>query len=118
MSVPIARRKFVVALAGAGAWPLAARAQQRDRVRRIGVLLPFDENEPVGKTFVFAFSQALADLGWTDGRNARMDLRWYGGDANRIRALAHELVSLNPDIILTNGTPATAAVQRMGVPQG
>ena len=76
MTVPIARRKFVVALAGAAAWPLAAHAQQGDRVRRIGVLLARDENDPLAKPFFSAFTQALADLGWTDGRNAQMDLRW------------------------------------------
>jgi putative ABC transport system substrate-binding protein len=81
-------------------------------VRRIGVLLPGDENDPVRKTYVSAFTRALAGLGWTDGRNVRMDLRWAGGDVNRIRTLAQELVSLQPDIILTIGTPATAAVQR------
>src|SRR5262244_540154 len=101
MTVPIARRKFVVALGGAAGWPLAARAQQGDRVRRIGVLMPYDENEPVAKTYVSAFTRALADFGWTDGRNVRMDLRWYGDDINRIRALAQELVGLQPDIILT-----------------
>jgi putative ABC transport system substrate-binding protein len=75
----IPRREFITFLGGAAvAWPLAARARQRERVRRIGVLLPFDENEPVGKIFVSAFSQALADLGWTVGRNARMDVRWAG----------------------------------------
>jgi putative ABC transport system substrate-binding protein len=58
------------------AWPLAARSQQGERVRRIGVLLPADENDPVAKPFIPAFTQALADLGWTDGRNVRMDLRW------------------------------------------
>src|SRR5262252_6438554 len=86
MTVPIARRKFVVALAGAAAWPLAARAQG-DRVRRIGVLMAGDENDPVGPP-LSAFTQAFAGLGWTVGRNVRMDLRRGGGDANRIRALA------------------------------
>src|SRR6516225_1287705 len=106
------RRAFMVALAGAAAWPLAARAQQGDRVRRIGVLLPFDENDPEGKRRYYAFTQALADLGWTV-RNMRMDLRWGGGDdINRIRASAQELVGLQPDIILTGGTPATVPVQR------
>src|SRR5215472_9518023 len=112
MTVSIARRKFVVALAGAAAWPLAARAQQRDRVRRIGYLASLDENDPVTKTSVSAFTQALADLGWTDGRNVRMDLRWYGGDTNRSRALAQELVGLQPDIIVPTGTPGTRALQR------
>jgi putative ABC transport system substrate-binding protein len=105
------RRDFIAGLGGAAAWPLAARAQQGDRVRRVGVLLGADENDPVVKTWVSAFTQALAGLGWTDGRNMRMDARW-GADTNRIRALAKELVGLHPDIILTSGTLATAAVQR------
>jgi putative ABC transport system substrate-binding protein len=113
MRIGLRRREFIAGLGGvAVAWPLAARAQQRDRVRRIGVLLPFDENDPLEKTFVSAFTQALAGLGWTDGRNLRMELRWFGDDSNRIRALAQELVGLQPDIIATNGTLATAAVQR------
>src|SRR6516164_8629110 len=112
MTVPIARRKFVVALAGAATWPLVARAQQRDRVRRIGVLLPGDENTPGPKTFVSEFRQALAGFGWTDGRNARMDLRWYGDDSNRIRTIAQELGGLQPDIIVTLNAPTTVAVQR------
>jgi len=106
------RREFITLLGGAAAWPLAARAQQGERVRRIGVLAGGDENDPVYKSRVSAFTQALADLGWTDGRNVRMDLRWGAGEANRIRALAQELVGLQPDIVLTGGTPATAAVQR------
>ena len=106
------RREFIAGLGGAAAWPLAARAQQGDRVRRIGVLMPGDENDPVYKPRVSAFTQALADLGWTDGRNVRMELRWYGDDTNRIRALAQELVGLQPDIILANGTPETVALQR------
>ena len=73
MTVPIARRKFVVALTGAAAWPLAARAQQGDRIRRIGVLM-LDENDPEQKRRLSALTKALADLGWTDGRNVRMDL--------------------------------------------
>jgi putative ABC transport system substrate-binding protein len=89
-----------------------ARAQQGERMRRIGVLLLGDENDPISKTPVSAFTQALADLGWTDGRNVRMDLRWWGDDINRIRALAQELVGLQPDIIVTGGTATTVAVQR------
>jgi putative ABC transport system substrate-binding protein len=106
------RRDFITLLGGAAAWPLAARAQQGDRVRRVGMLIGFDENDPVGKTNVAAFTQALAELGWTDGRNVRMDLRWYGGDINRRRAFVQELVGLHPDIIVTNGTSATVALQR------
>jgi putative ABC transport system substrate-binding protein len=107
------RREFITLLGGAAAvWPVAARAQQGDRAWRIGVLLPGDENDPVFKARLSAFTQALTDLGWTDGRNVRMDLRWGRGDTNRIRALAQELVGLHPDVIATNGTAATAALQR------
>jgi putative ABC transport system substrate-binding protein len=108
----IRRREFITLLGGATAWPLAARAQQGDRVRRIGVLTPGEENDPGRKTQLSWFTQALADLGWADGRNARMDLRWGGNDTTRIRALAQELVALQPDIIVTSGTPATVALQR------
>jgi len=106
------RREFIAGLGGAAAWPLVAHAQQGGRVRRIGVLMPFDENDPLAKTFVSAFIQALADLGWSDGRNLRMDLRWGGGDPNRIPALAQELVGLQPDIVLVSSTSATVALQR------
>jgi putative ABC transport system substrate-binding protein len=106
------RREFITLLGGAASWPLAARAQRGNRVRRIGVLMPYDETEPVAKPRLPAFTQALADLGWADGHNVRIDLRWGGDDTNRMRALAQELVGLRPDIMLTNGTPATVAVQR------
>src|SRR6516165_4491253 len=95
---PMRRRDFIAGLGGAAAWPLALRAQQGERVRRVGVLMGLDENDPEVKLRQSAFTQALADLGWTDGRNIRMDLRWAGGDANRMRALAQELVGLQPDI--------------------
>jgi putative ABC transport system substrate-binding protein len=107
----IGRRDFISLLGGAAAWPLAARAQQGDRVRRIGVLSGGDENDPLSKIRGSAFTQALADLGWTDGRNARIDLRWAGGGI-RFRALAQELVGSQPDIILTSGATVTAALQR------
>ena len=103
MSICLRRREFITLLGGAAAWPLAARAQQGDRVRRIGVLMPYDENDPLLNSQVSAFTQALAELGWTEGHNVRMDLRWYGDDGNRIRALDQELVGLRPDIIVTNG---------------
>ena len=107
------RREFIAGLGSAAAWPVVARAQQAERVRRIGVLLPADGDDPMWKRVLSAFTQALAGLGWTDGRNVRMDLRWYGGDdTNRIRALAQDLVGLQPDIILAGGTLAIIAVQR------
>jgi len=106
------RREFITLIGGAAAWPVAAGAQPGDRVRRIGVLMALDENDPEGNLRYSAFTQALAELGWTDGRKVRMDLRWGRGDNNRIRALAQQLVGLQPDIILTEATPATVAVQR------
>ena len=108
----IRRRDFNTLLCGAAAWPLAAWAQEGNRVRRIGVLVGGDENDPQQRRRYSAFAQALAGLGWTDGRNLVMDLRWFGDAANRIPGLAQELVGLQPDIILVNGTPATVALQR------
>jgi putative ABC transport system substrate-binding protein len=105
------RRAFIAGLGSSAAWPVVARAQQADRVRRIGVLTGRDENDPVVKTIISAFAQALAEVGWTDGRNVRMDFRW-GGDINWIAALAQELVGLRPDIILTTTTSAALALQR------
>src|SRR6516164_6151641 len=113
MRICLGRRDFIAALGGAAApWPFAARGQQGDRVRRIGVLTGADENDPVWKARISAFTQALAGLGWTDGRNVRMDLRSGGGEINRIRASAQELIILQPDIILAASTPATVALQR------
>src|SRR6516162_3339715 len=107
------RREFITFLGGAALWPLAARAQQGNRVRRIGWLASLDENDPLAKSAISAFTKALADLGWADGRNVRIDLRSHRGDINRIRALPQELVGLQPDIIVVTGsTDATLALQR------
>ena len=106
------RREFITLLSGAAAWPLAARAQQPEHMRLIGVLMSVEENAPEGKTELSAFSQALAESGWTDGRNLRMEVRWGGGDVNRTRTFAKELVALQPDVILAQGTPGTAALQQ------
>jgi putative ABC transport system substrate-binding protein len=108
----VKRRTFIAGFGSAAAWPVVAQAQQGDRMRRIGVLMGFDENDPEGKLRYSAFPRALADLGWTNGRNVRIDLRWGGDDVTRIRALAQELVGLQPDVILANGNPATVALQR------
>src|SRR5262249_20196601 len=108
----IRRRSFITLLGGTAAWPLAARAQQGNRVRRIGVLMAIDENDPEGKRRYSAFTQALSGLGWTEGRNVQMDLRWGGDNTNWMRERAQELVGLQPEIILTGATPATVAVQR------
>src|SRR5262249_19154376 len=106
------RREFIAGLGGAAAWPLAARAQQGDRVRRIGVLMTGDGNDAGQKRRLSAFTQALAALGWTDGRHVRMDVRWAGVVPDRMRAFAQELVGLQPDIILANGSVATVALQQ------
>ena len=84
------RREFITLLGGAAAWPLAARAQQTERMRRIGVLMSVEENDPEGKTQLSQFTQGLAESGWTDGRNLRMEVRWGGGDVNRTRTFTKE----------------------------
>lgn len=105
------RREFITVLGSAFAsWPLAAVAQQQSRMRRIGVLLSLAESDPEGKAQFSGFTQGLAELGWVDGRNLRMEVRWGKGDIDRIRTLAKELVALQPDVILAHGTPVTAAL--------
>jgi putative ABC transport system substrate-binding protein len=105
------RREFVALLGGAAAaWPLAAHAQQRQGMRRIGVLAAYPENDPEAQVRVVAFRQALEGLGWTEGRNIAMEYRWGAGDAGRARIFAAELVSLNPDVILVHGTPGLTAL--------
>jgi putative ABC transport system substrate-binding protein len=106
------RREFITLLGTAVAWPLAARAQQTGRMRRLGVLMAAQESDPEGKAQLSGFTQALAALGWFEGRNLQTEVRWGGGDANRARSYAKELVALQPDVILAQGTPVTAALQR------
>jgi putative tryptophan/tyrosine transport system substrate-binding protein len=106
------RREFIAGLGAASAWPVAARAQQGDRMRRVGVLMQDDETDPEAKARLSAFTQGIAALGWTDGRNLRMDVRWGAGNVDRMRMFAKELVGLQPDVILVSSTPATAALQR------
>jgi putative tryptophan/tyrosine transport system substrate-binding protein len=109
----VKRREFIALVGGAAAVsPLAARAQQPERMRRIGVLMPFAENDRDAMAQLSGFLQGLAQLGWTDGRNVRMDLRWAVGSVDRTRMFAKELVDLQPDVILAHSTPATAALQR------
>jgi putative ABC transport system substrate-binding protein len=96
------RREFITLLGGAAAWPLAVRAQQGERMRRIGVLMNTTANTEQQQSLV-AFQQALQRLGWTEGRNVQMDVRWAGGDAREIRRHAGELVALAPDVIVATG---------------
>jgi putative ABC transport system substrate-binding protein len=105
------RRDFVALLGGAAAWPLPARAQQPDRIRRIGVLSPFAEDDAEAQANVTEFRQALQKLGWTDGRNVRIDYRWGGADPARIRVHAIELVRLQPDVILVSTSLALQPLQ-------
>jgi putative ABC transport system substrate-binding protein len=104
------RREFIAGLGSTMAWPVVGSAAGRPRAVHRGAHA--ERRTRPDKRRYSAFTQALADLGWTDGRNVRMDLHWGGGNPNRIRAVAQELVGLQPDIILTNGTPATVALQR------
>jgi putative tryptophan/tyrosine transport system substrate-binding protein len=106
------RREFITGLGSAVAWPLVARAQQGERVRRIGVLMAFDETDPEGKARYSGFTQGLAELGWNNGPNLQMDVRWAADNADRMRMFAKELVDLQPDVMLAIGTSATAALQR------
>jgi ABC-type uncharacterized transport system substrate-binding protein len=108
----VKRREFITLLGGAAAWPLAAHAQQPERMRRIGVLMGYAESDPEAKGFFAGFMQTLADLGWIDGRNLQMNVRWAPGSVDRMRSFAKELVELQPDVILANSTPVTAALQR------
>jgi len=105
------RRDFITLLGGAaGAWPLAARAQQADRVRRFGVLMNLTADDPEASTRVTALAQGLQQLGWTDGRNVRIDYRWGAADADRSRRYAAELVALAPDVILASGGTGVGAL--------
>jgi putative tryptophan/tyrosine transport system substrate-binding protein len=101
------RREFITLLGAAAACPLAADAQPAERVRRIGVLMNFVADDPAAQPRLTAFLQGLAQLGWTDGRNVRIEIRWSAGDPERIRKSVTELVALAPDVVLTVGSPTT-----------
>jgi putative ABC transport system substrate-binding protein len=108
------RRDFITLLGGAAAtWPLAARAQQAERMRRIGVLMNRAADDPQGQARLKAFQQALQQLGWSDGRNVQIDVRWGENDADRSRRYAQELVALAPDIFLASGTVSVTALQHI-----
>jgi putative tryptophan/tyrosine transport system substrate-binding protein len=107
------RREFISFLGGAAAWPLAARAQQNDRMKRIGVLVAATtEHDPESEVRVAAFRRGLEELGWVDGRNIRIDYRFAGGDADRIRTYVAELVKSAPDLIVANSSLVVAELKR------
>ena len=106
------RREFITFLSSAAAWPFTAHAQQPERMRRIGVLMGFAESDREGQAFVAAFREGLQKLGWAEGRNIRIDYRWTGLDTELVQRFAKELVALQPDLILTQSTPATAELLR------
>jgi len=106
------RREFISLIGSVAAWPLAAQAQQKEQVRRIGVLMGWAESDPYAQAALKAFYKGLGRLGWTDDRNLRIDLRWGAGQAERMQEFARELVALRPDMILANTTPATKALHR------
>ena len=106
------RREFVTLIGRVAAWPLAAHAQQAQRMRRIGVLIGFAETDPDVKSWFAAFRGALAKLGWTEGSNFRIELRWAGDDPDKMKTFAKELVDLRPDAILSVTTPVTDALVR------
>jgi ABC-type uncharacterized transport system substrate-binding protein len=109
----VRRREFITLLGSAAAtWPLAARTQQPDRVRRIGVLMNGAADDPEQQARLTGFLQGLQQLGWTDGRNVRIDTRWGAGDVERFRSYAAELVALVPDVILASGSPVMASLQQ------
>jgi putative tryptophan/tyrosine transport system substrate-binding protein len=107
------RREFITVVGGAAvSWPLAARAQQPDRVRRVGVLMHGEQTDPLWQQRLAAFRQELEGLGWREKRNVNIEVRYSGNDYDRLPQLAHEIVALNPDVIFTNTTPAIKALQR------
>jgi len=112
------RREFILALGGAAPWPLAARAQQTDRVRRLGVVTDTAESNPEGQARIAALRQRLHELGWTEGRNLQVDYRWSGGDVERARAYATEIVALGPDVIfaLANAQLAPLSQETRTIP--
>jgi putative ABC transport system substrate-binding protein len=108
----LGRRGFISVLGGAAAWPLAGQAQQPERIRRVGVLVAFAENDPFTQGIVSAFAQALGRFGWIEGKNIRTDYRFAAGDPALFKTYAAELVGLSPDAILAGTPPAVAALRQ------
>ena len=107
------RREFITGLGSTAAWPVVARAQQGQRLRRIGMLMALEEADPEAKAHLYTFTKRLAELGWINGRTARMEVRWAGDSVERARTYAKELVELQPDVILADSTPQAAALHQV-----
>jgi putative tryptophan/tyrosine transport system substrate-binding protein len=108
----VKRREFITLVGGAAlAAPMAVRAQQAERMRRIGVLMPIAANDPEAPLRIAAFTQGLQELGWFDGRNVRIDYRWAGGDEQKAREYANELIALAPDVVFALGNSSIAPLQ-------
>ena len=108
----VRRREFITLLGGTAAWPLGARAQQPERMRRIGMLMPYEQADPEAQARNTAIQAVLKELGWSEGRNAEYHFRWAGNDVARLRASAAELVGLRPDVTLAPSTIATEALRQ------
>src|SRR5215213_2901734 len=106
------RREFITLLGGAAAWPLTTHAQQPERVRTIGILLNADETEVDAQRRLAAFRRGMNVLGWIEGKNFRVEMRWGRGDRDLVQSHAQELVRIAPEVILINGTPSSVALQR------
>src|SRR5262245_43125787 len=109
------RREFIGLVAGAAAatWPLSARAQQPDRVRRVGVLVPGANNDPDQQLRQRVFHDVLAESGWTDGRNLRIEISYSAGNAEQFQTYAAELLAVKPDVLMADATPSTSALQHL-----
>jgi putative tryptophan/tyrosine transport system substrate-binding protein len=105
----VKRRAFITLIGGAAAWPVAARAQHAERVRRVGVIMGFAENDEVWQAYLASFRQGLQEFGWTDGRNIRFDYRFTGDSEERMRAMVEEVVGLQPDVILVSTNSVVSA---------
>src|SRR5215471_21467006 len=107
------RRDFITFIGGAACWPLVARAQQPDGIRRIGVLMGISDMDPEATPRVEALQKGLQELGWTEGRNIHLDYRWTAGDVDKAQLFAKEIIDLKPDVIVVHSSPAVAALRRL-----
>jgi putative tryptophan/tyrosine transport system substrate-binding protein len=106
------RREFITLVGSAATWPLTALAEQREATRLVGMLLPYPEGDADGQTYLLAFQKGLQELGWAEGRNIRFDIRWAGGDPDKTRRFAKELISMTPDVVVPGSNQITNILQQ------